>query len=184
MSEFCAYTEQEWALRQWLKARDGHVTVEGVVSGPGLTNVYEFLQQQQQQSPSSSGEDSDAVLALPRVEQPAAIAAAAIQGNAVALAAVELMLTSYGAELRQVALRTMPAGGLYIAGGIAPKLKPLLHTLVKSYTAGDSLMGGLISSFPLYLVTNDDLGLLGAMVRAQRCLPSAAAAAAAGSAQL
>ena len=49
MSEFCAYTEQEWALRQWLKARDGHVTVEGVVSGPGLTNVYEFLQQQEQQ---------------------------------------------------------------------------------------------------------------------------------------
>jgi glucokinase len=66
---------------------------------------------------------------LPREEQPAAIAAAALESDPVAVAAVDLMLKAFGAELRQVALRCMPAGGLYIAGGIAPKLRERMGTL-------------------------------------------------------
>lgn len=81
------------------------------------------------------------------------------------------MLRGFAAELRSVALRCMPSGGLYIAGGIAPKLMPrLAEVLVDHYTTGDALMGNVISTFPLLLVTNDDLGLLGARVRAQRLL--------------
>ena len=43
MTEFHAHTDQEWQLRNWLVARDGHATVEHVVSGPGLANTYRFL---------------------------------------------------------------------------------------------------------------------------------------------
>jgi glucokinase len=146
---------------------DGTATVEGVVSGPGLANVFEFLHTVE----TTSLTDTETMITeLSREDQPAAIAAAALTGEPTAVKAVDVMLTAFGAELRQVALRCMPDGGLYIAGGIAPKLRDRMHTLVTSYTQGDFLMQELISSFPLYLVTNDDLGLLGSRVRAQRCL--------------
>ena len=172
MTEFLAHDEQEWRLREWLRSErkcgpQGTATVEGVVSGPGLANVFEFLQQ----SSGAGGEVAPSaaaaqLAALPRVEQPAAIAAAALEGEPAAVAAVDMMLRAFGAELRQVALRAMPSGGLYIAGGIAPKLRARMGTLVESYCQGDALMGELISTFPLYLCTNDDLGLLGSRVRA------------------
>ena len=52
------------------------------------------------------------------------------------------------------------------------RVRAALLCLGNRYTKGDALMGELISTFPLYLVTNDDLGLLGSRVRAQRCLMS------------
>jgi glucokinase len=174
MTEFLAHDEQEWRLREWLRrerkcGEQGTATVEGVVSGPGLANVFEFLLAcDSPRAPAAAA----ALAALPRVEQPAAIAAAALEdegGGGVAARAVALMLRAYGAELRQVALRAMPSGGLYIAGGIAPKLAPKLHVLVDSYCRGDALMASVITSFPLFLCTNDDLGLLGSRVRAARC---------------
>ena len=62
----------------------------------------------------------------------------------------------------------MPAGGLFIAGGVAPKLRPRLEeVLVVSYLQDDKLMGDLVAQYPLYLVVNDDLGLMGALVRAK-----------------
>lgn len=139
------------------------------MSGPGLANVFEFLH-----STGALSEAEARVAALPRIEQPAAIAAAADQAEPTAVAAVDLMLRAFAAELRQVTLRTMPSGGLFIAGGIAPKLRGRMATLVEAYTDGDALMGELIATFPLYLVTNDDLGLLGSRVRAQRCLAASA----------
>ena len=91
------------------------------MSGPGLANCFEFLHTAADASPLTAAEAT--IPRLPRPDQPAAIAAAALASEPSAVAAVELMLRAFGAELRQVALRCMPAGGLYIAGGIAPKLR-------------------------------------------------------------
>ena len=84
--------------------------------------------------------------------------------------AVDIWLAALGAELRQSALRFMPSGGLFVAGGIPPKLQPRLAQELPGHYLADKLMGTFISSFPLYLVANDDLGLIGARVRAQRLL--------------
>lgn len=119
------------------------------MSGPGLANVFEFFHTVEG-APLTAAEA--AIVELARADQPAAIAAAALEGEPTAGAAVDLMLTAFGAELRQVALRCMPEGGLYIAGGIAPKLRERMGTLVTSFIEGDQLMQDLISSFPLYLV--------------------------------
>ena len=120
-----------------------------MVSGPGLANVFEFLHTVEE-APLTAAEAT--IVELARADQPAAIAAAALEGESTAGVAVDLMLTAFGAELRQVALRCMPEGGIYIAGGIAPKLRERMGTLVTSFTEGDQLMRDLISSFPLYLV--------------------------------
>lgn len=150
MTEFLAHDDEEWRLAQWLRREkkcgpreqsllalppflvsaltpphhtwpEGTATVEGVVSGPGLANCFEFLHTAADANPLTAAEAT--IPRLPRLDQPAAIAAAALASEPTAVAATELMLRAFGAELRQVALRCMPSGGLYIAGGIAPKLR-------------------------------------------------------------
>jgi glucokinase len=64
----------------------------------------------------------------------------------------------------------MPSGGLFLAGGIPPKLMPMIGEKMAEHYLNDSVMAGVISTFPLYLVMNDDLGLLGAKVRAMRLI--------------
>ncbi len=70
--------------------------------------------------------------------------------------------------------RWLPFGGLYIAGGLAPKLLPLLKTslLDRGYFSTD-LMKDITEKIPVYVVLDDDVGLLGAKVRATRLLASA-----------
>ena len=111
--------------------------VESVVSGPGLANVYEFLATRYGGSASTAP-----ILRLPKAQRPEAIAAAATKPkpDQLALSAVTLMLQAFGGELRQVALRTLPTGGLFVAGGIAPKLAPLLNILSDAYANGDPVL--------------------------------------------
>jgi glucokinase len=66
--------------------------------------------------------------------------------------------------------RHLPYGGLYIAGGLAPKLLPRLREVLVSSYLTDPVMHDLVASFPLYVVTNEFVGLLGATVRAHRLL--------------
>jgi glucokinase len=173
MTEFQALDEQQWALRSFLLARDGHATVEGVVSGPGLVNVHAFLLKE-----GGVTRDTDVQ------RDPADIASRGLAFSADAVKetceaklcsqAIDMWLAVLGAELRQSALRFMPSGGLFVAGGIPPKLQPRLSEKLPQHYLADKLMGELIGTVPLFLVDNDDLGLLGARVRAQRLLPSSA----------
>ena len=75
---------------------------------------------------------------------------------------------------RQTALRFMPSGGLYVAGGFPQRLMSRLAEALPARYVDDPLMGELISTFPLYLVSNDDLSLLGARVRARQLLATGA----------
>jgi glucokinase len=137
--------------------------VEAVVSGPGLGDVFEFLA-------GRAGAGGRAILDLGRGDRPRAVAAAAAAGDAVAREAVDLFLGAYGAELRAVALRLLPYGGLYVCGGLAFRLRPFLGTLVEAYADESLHMAAVVRRCPLYLVEDEDLGLVGARVRAQRCL--------------
>ncbi len=55
---------------------------------------------------------------------------------------------------------------MYLGGGLAPKLLSRLKTVLTTAYLDDPVMGGMLSTFPLYAVLNDDVGLLGARVRA------------------
>lgn len=91
------------------------------MSGPGLSNVFKFLV--------SSGKPDTITAGLvnPDAELPRAIAEAALaESDPTAEAALTIMLTAWAAECRSIALRVMPFGGLYLGGGLAPKLLPAI----------------------------------------------------------
>jgi len=152
-------------LCQWLRPRVGRVQVEHVVSGRGLVHVYEFLLQQRR-----AGEHAAAREVLGAGEPAAAIARHALEAHEpLALAAVDLFLACYGALAGDQALSVLARGGVYVTGGIAPRLLPRLTT------------GGFLSAFndkgplaavtracPVRVVVNPDLPLLGAARHAQR----------------
>lgn len=163
MADFIAHDEDEWRLRRWLAANnDGAVTVEAVVSGPGLANVYKWLL-------SEAGPAAVAAVdvALPSDALPARVAARA-DADALCGRAVDVMLAAYAAEARRKALDAMPYGGMYIAGGIAPKLIGRVCEIFPRVFLDDPVNRVLLEEFPLFLVTDPDLGLKGAKVRAFR----------------
>jgi glucokinase len=152
---FAPADELQAELWQWLRRRHGRVQVEHVVSGRGLVAIHDFLAERSG-APAAEPPASD--------DRAAAIAQRAlVDGEPLALAAVDLFLACYGALAGDHALAVLARGGVYLAGGIAPRLLPRVQ------------QGGFIAAFndkgpdspwtracPVHLVTNRDLPLLGA----------------------
>ena len=169
--EFAARTAEEWQLKQFLSA-DGRkqVIVEDVISGPGLANCFRF-------ACSNAGFTSALADTTPQEDLPAAVASLALgtdkastPEHVVATSALELWLGAFLGELRAVALRFLPMGGLYIAGGVPSKLMPWFGQSVASrFAIGDEINRDILSTVPVLLVNDDaDPGLTGARVRAIR----------------
>jgi glucokinase len=146
-------------LLRFLKARFGHVSYERILSGPGLVNVYEFLRE------SGCGKESAAFAAALKQGDPAAvISRAALEGNeSLAVKALDLWITVYGAEAANLALKAMATGGLFLAGGITPKILAKLTgpLFMKSFLEKGRLRS-LLEAIPVQVVTNEKAGLLGA----------------------
>lgn len=155
------------ALWQWLHRRVGRVQVEHVVSGRGLVHVHRFLREQAGSTPSAGLPDD-----LAEDDAPAAIARKALQDNdALSLAAVDLFLSCYGALAGDQALAVLARGGVYVTGGIAPKLLPRLEAGGFLAAFNDKgAYGHLVRACPVRVVTNPDLPLLGAACHAARTL--------------
>jgi glucokinase len=146
-------------LLQFLTKRYGHVSYERILSGPGLVNVYEFLRQNERQNEKASG-----VTPQGTQEDAAAISQAALNGSdSIAVQALDLWLSVYGAEAGNLALKTMAVGGIYLGGGISPKIlsKLAASTFVNAFLEKGRLRP-LLESIPVQVITNDKAGLLGA----------------------
>ncbi len=146
-------------LLRFLKARFGHVSYERILSGPGLVNVYEFLRD------ASPGKASDEFAAtLQKGDPAAAISRAALAGtHPLAEKALDLWISVYGAEAGNLALKIMTTGGLFLAGGISPKiLAKLTGPLFMQSFADKGRLRPLVESMPVHVVTNEKAGLLGA----------------------
>ena len=122
-ADFAARNELEVALFGWLHARHGHVSYERVLSGPGLVNLYTFLRD------TGRGEETEALAAEMRVSDPAAaISKAALGGRSeIAVTALDLFVSILGAEAGNLALKMKATRGVYVGGGIAPKILPRLQ---------------------------------------------------------
>jgi glucokinase len=146
-------------LVRFLQARFGHVSYERVLSGPGLVNVYEFLRD------TGCGKESTAFAAALKNGDPAAvISRAALDGvDPLAEKALDLWIAVYGAEAANLALKVMATGGLFLAGGISPKiLGKLKGPLFMQSFLEKGRMRPLVESVPVHVVINDKAGLLGA----------------------
>ncbi len=145
-------------MRLWcaLHARFGRVSVEHVVSGPGLLHIYEFLCGTEPRSPGL--EESV------RAEGPAAITRYALElGDALACRALDLFISCYGAVAGDHAITVTARGGVYIAGGIATKI--LARLSAGGFIAAFNAKGAhaeMAASIPVQVVTTERLGLLGA----------------------
>ncbi len=156
-SDFAARTPRELELSAWLIARYGRPELEQVVSGIGLRNLYAFTH------PKPCAEVDDA---SSETDVPALISRNAFAGTCrCCMEALELFVAAYGAECGNLALRAVTTRGLYVGGGIAPKILPALRTgLFLDHFCAKPPMRELLESIPVKVILNPQAGLLGAAV--------------------
>lgn len=158
-TDFAPRTPTEVALLQHLLNRFERVSYERVVSGPGLENVYRFLLHD------AAGGDSPSLADdIARRGAAPAISQAALDGaSTVAMRALDVFVSLYGAEAGNLALKMLTTAGLYIAGGIAPRIiaKLVDGTFMEAFLA-KGRMRPVLEAMPVRVVLNDRTGLLGA----------------------
>jgi glucokinase len=174
-ADFAARTPRELDLVRDLTRIFGRVDVEHVVSGPGLVNIYQFTHKAFGDGPTTTPHS----IAPARLcgslgtnrhdsELPAKIYQCAREGRCPeCVEALEMFLSAYGSETGNLALRAMATAGMYVGGGIAPKILPSLETgpFIDAFRAKEPL-ADLIATIPVSVILNPDSGLLGAAVRA------------------
>jgi glucokinase len=151
------------ALWRFLAAEVGHVSVERVLSGPGLHNVYRFLRDGQ-----GLTEPSWLAEALAREEPAPLISRLGLEGRAeICVRALDLFVGIYGAEAGNLGLRMLATAGVYLGGGIAPRILPVLQRpAFLAAFAGKGRLRPLLEDVPVRVVLNDHAALLGAARRA------------------
>ena len=157
--DFAPRNDVEIALLQFLLRRHDRVSVERVVSGRGLHAIYDFVVSE------GLAETSDIIRQRVADEDPGAVigTAALERSDDACVRAVELFVSAYGAEAGNLALKVLPTGGLYVAGGIAPRLlEKLKEPLFLSAFRRKGRMSALLDNMRVAVVTNPKVGLLGA----------------------
>jgi glucokinase len=158
-TDFAPHGELQVELLRFLAKEFGHVSYERILSGPGLVNVYQFL------VANGCGKELPELTAAMHTGDPAAaISRAALSGkDPLAEKALDLWIAVYGAEASNLALKIMSTGGLFLAGGISPKILPKLKApLFMEAFLDKGRMRALVSAMPVHVVTNEKGGLLGA----------------------
>lgn len=157
-ADFAPNSDLEIELLRYLRASYLHVSYERVLSGPGLHAIYQFIRDTKGNEPTWLAERLT-------VGDPAAIIAeVGLEGTAeICVQALELFTSIYGAEAGNLALKTMALGGVYLGGGIAPKLLAKLKdgTFMRAF-AGKGRYKRLLSAIPVRVILNDKTALLGA----------------------
>jgi glucokinase len=170
-TDFSPQTDLEIALLEYLRERFGHASWERVVSGMGLVNIHDFL-------------CTDRKIAAPSWlmdEMAASDAAAAISGaamqnrDALCVEALDLFVHLYGVEAGNHALKIMATGGVYIGGGIAPKiLNQNKAPLFMEGFLAKGRMRHLLEAMPVRVILNDRTALYGPALYLAASKPQAA----------
>jgi len=159
-ADFAPRNDLEIELLRHLIDRFHHVSYERVLSGPGLMNIYRFLKENQGlEEPKwlaerlSGGEDPGAV-----------VSKAALANEAeICVKALDIFVSVYGAESGNLALRAKSVRGLYVGGGITPKILPKLKDGTFMRAFGDKgRYTDLLAAIPVQVILNDQAGLRGA----------------------
>lgn len=164
-ASFSPQTELEFALLRHLQLRYAHVSWERIVSGMGLVDLHEFLRSHRKSAvPPWLDEEMRAGDAA------AAISRAAMAGSDdICSETLTWFVQLYGAEAGNLALKTMSRGGLYVGGGIAPKILPLLQReLFLQAFLNKGRMRPLLEAMPVQVILNDHAALYGPALWAGR----------------
>jgi glucokinase len=158
-SSFAPQGDEQIELLKFLAREFGHVSWERVLSGPGLVNIYRFAR-------AISVEPEPAWLAqeLAADDPAAAISTAAMAGRDAACAhALAMFCAMYGSEAGNLALKVLATGGVYLCGGIAPRILPWLEQggFMRSFQDKGRL-GAMLARIEVRVVTRADTALVGA----------------------
>lgn len=160
---FAPADDLQIGLWRYLHERVGRVTLEHVISGTGLLRIYDFLLQR-----GTRPESAPLRAELSETGAPAAITRHALEhGDALASEALDLFIACYGAAAGDHALNILARGGVYVAGGIAPKI--LKRLAAGGFVAAFNDKAGFSEHarrMPVHVVVNERAGLLGAARRA------------------
>ncbi len=176
-ADFAARTARELELVRALTRVFGRVSVEHVVSGLGLVNVYQFTHESFGTGPTLTPSSIAPARLCQGVgavrdlsELPARITNAAMEERCAACSeALDLFVSAYGAEAGNIGLRGLATAGVYIGGGIAPKILTALKSrgFLEAFRAKEP-MADFVATIPVAVILNPDAGLLGAAVHAQQ----------------
>ena len=176
-ADFAPRSELEFQLSRYLlnKHNIERISAERVVSGQGVVAIYQFLRDRQ--FAAESAEVGEVVRAWESqvrrektVDPAAAIAKAALENrDLLSEKTMQMFVESYGAEAGNLALKLLPYAGLYIAGGIAAKILPLIQEggFLNAFIH-KGRMSSILKRIPIHIVLNPQVGLIGAGIRASK----------------
>lgn len=151
--DFAPRTAEQQALLDYLQQQSARVSVEMLLSGPGLERIYEFICTQNGINPGSVRRTAASISSI-----------ALIGRDPLAVKTLDLFVEIYGAQAGNLALTSLATGGVFIAGGIAPKILSLLKRgrFIEMFSDKPP-MSELLHSMPVRVVLNTRSGLLGAV---------------------
>jgi glucokinase len=159
-ADFAPVNEVQDRLRAYLTHRLGRVWCGAVLSGPGLERIYEFLSETDTlRMRTAGGRSKDGGIDATEISR------RAVEGSDPrAVSTVRLWMEIYGAVAGNLALTVMAHGGIYVAGGIAPRMAAMFGdgTFVRAFRAKGKF-ADLMQTFPVHLVLTPEVGLRGAV---------------------
>jgi glucokinase len=162
-ADFSPNSEAEITLWRDLHKKFGHVSIERVLSGPGLLNIYSWLK--------DSGQYKEPVWLARKIKEmdPARVIAEAAMNkkSPLCIKSLNMLVCILGAVAGNLALTGMTTGGVYLGGGIPPKVLPILKkgVFMKAFT-DKGRFRGFLEKIPVRVILNDKAALLGAAFRA------------------
>lgn len=158
-SDFAPVTPQQDELLKWLRSRyPDHVSFERVLSGPGIYTLYQFLHE------SGFAPQPSCMLNIPESKDPSAMVSecALKQNDPLCTETLRLFAEIYGAEAGNLALKSMSLGGVYIGGGIAPKILPFITGHFMKGFVAKGRFEAMLRNMQIRVALDPETSLLGA----------------------
>ena len=158
-ADFSPQSYEEDALLGFLRNKYQHVSWERVLSGPGIENIFEFLVNTYRESPSA-----EVLVRMTHEDDAAVITSAALEKSCPAcVKTMQMFVALYGAEAGNLALKLMSVGGMYIGGGIAPQILPLLDSdTFRNAFSQKGRLSSVVDNVPVYVIKTKKAPLFGA----------------------
>lgn len=158
-ADFAPGSPLEEELLQELRKEFGHVSYERVCSGPGIARIYRFLKEKGMEEPATLA----ARLAAVDDPTPIIVEAAFKEKAGLCIRTMELFCSILGAEAGNLALKTLATGGIFIGGGIAPRILPLLEKgPFPAAFRRKGRMADLLLRIPVHVIVEPRAALIGA----------------------
>jgi glucokinase len=171
-ADFAPTDELQHDLLNFLRREYGSVSFERVVSGMGIANIYRFLKET-----GRGVEKPDVAREMLAGDAAAVIDRHASDGSCpLCTASMDIFVRTLGSEASNLALKTMATGGIFLGGGIPPKILPLLRRpiFLESFLNKGRLRP-LLETMPVHVILNDETALLGSARYALRMLEASPA---------